>query len=90
MYVPADASLGRSELLARCDGCEINLVDGEALSKGTAGGADRTTASGGGGGAGGGRARRHRSVGVGPWTVGRVGHCLCAVYYRGSAVLVSW
>ena len=80
MNVPTDASLGRSELLARCDGCEINLVDGEALSKGTAGGADRTAASGGRGGAAaaGGRARRRR-VGVSPRTVGKVGHCLCAL-----------
>ena len=88
MYVPADAPLGRSELLARCDGCEINLVDGEALSKGTAGGADRTPAAASGGS--GGRARR-RSVGVGPRAVGKVGHCLCALYkgaprcfYRGE------
>ena len=89
MYAPTDTSLGRSELLARCDGCEIDLVDGEALSKGTAGGADWTTRC-----RGGGRARR-RSVGVRPRSVGKLGPIYLFVFisceiplYEGLAYLV--
>ena len=84
-HVPADASFGRSELLARRDGCEVNLIDGEALSEGTAGGADRTT----GRRVRGGRSRR-RSVGVGPRAVGEIGHCFVRCVQGHSMVLVSW
>lgn len=84
-HVPADASLGRSKLLARRNGCEVDLIDGKALSEGAAGGADRTTGRRGwGGGA------RRRSVGVGPRAVGEIGHCFVRYVQGHSVVIVSW
>mmetsp|Transcript_10392 Transcript_10392/g.29209 ORF Transcript_10392/g.29209 Transcript_10392/m.29209 type:complete len:266 (+) Transcript_10392:1122-1919(+) len=80
---PADTSLGRCQLLARCDGREIDLVDGEALGEGTAGGAGRTARGRGGGG----RSRtRRRSVGVGPRPVGKVGHYVLCLVCRCNAM----
>ena len=68
-HVPADAPLGLRYGLARCDGREIDLVDGEALGEGAAGGAGGRTARGRSGGGG------RRSAGVGPRSAGKVGHC---------------